>query len=84
MKTTSDINLRRNLASALDAVVADREPMIITRGNGKPPVVLVSLEDFASYKETHYLLRSPENATRLSASIRTFDNGKRRARIPKE
>ena len=84
MKITSYDNLRKNLASALDAVVADREPVIVTRENGKPAAVLMSLEDFASYEEMHYLLSNPKNAARLSASICALDNGKRRARIPKE
>ncbi|HTW36229.1 MAG TPA: type II toxin-antitoxin system prevent-host-death family antitoxin [Rhizomicrobium sp.] len=84
MKTTSYSNLRKNLASALDAVVDDREPVIITRDKGKPAAVLMSLEDFAAYEETHYLLRSPANAARLSTSIRALDRGKGRARKLKE
>jgi antitoxin YefM len=80
MKTTSYSNLRKNLANVLDAVVADREPMIITRGKGKPEAVLMSLEDFTSYEETHYLLRSPKNAVRLSASTRVLDKATGRAR----
>ena len=53
----------------LDEVTADHEPVIITRDRGKPAAVLMSLEDFASYEETRYLLRSPANADRLIASI---------------
>ena len=38
---------------------------MITRDRGKPAAVLMSLEDFASYEETRYLLKSPRNAERL-------------------
>lgn len=42
---------------------------------GKPSAVLMSLEDFASYEETRYLLRSPANAERLLASVAELDRG---------
>ena len=76
MQTTSYSALRKNLAAMLDRVTADREPVVITRDKGKPAAVLMSLEDFASYEETRYLLRSPGNAERLLASIGDLDQGK--------
>ncbi len=69
MQTTSYTQLRKSLAATLDRVAADRQPVIITRGKGKPAVVLMSLEEFASIEETRYLLRSPRNAERLLSSI---------------
>jgi antitoxin YefM len=48
----------------LDAVVNDREEVVITRA-GHEPVVIVSLDDFESLRETAYLMRSPANARRL-------------------
>jgi len=80
MRTTSYSDLRKNLASALDAVTADHEPIVITRERGKPAAVLMSLEDFASYEETRYLLRSPANAERLMDSIAELESGKGKAR----
>jgi antitoxin YefM len=62
------------VASVLDAVVNDREEVVITRV-GHEPAVIVSLEDYESLKETAYLLRSPENARRLLASIDRLENG---------
>ena len=76
MQTTSYSALRKNLAAMLDRVTADREPVVITRDKGKPAAVLMSLEDFASYEETRYLLRSPGNAERLLTSIADLDRGK--------
>jgi antitoxin YefM len=65
---------RARYAETLDAVVNDREEVIITRA-GHEPVVIVSLDDYQSLKETAYLLRSPENARRLLSSIDELENG---------
>ena len=69
MKTKSYSELRRNLAATLDSVTEDHEPVIITRDRGKPAAVLISLEDFAAYEESRYLLQSPRNADRLLKAI---------------
>ena len=75
MRTTSYSDLRRNLAATIDSVNADHEPVIITRDRGKPAAVLMSLEDFASYEETRYLLKSPPNAERLLEATAGLDAG---------
>ena len=36
----------------------------------------MSLDDFASYEETQYLLKSPRNAERLLKSIAELESGK--------
>lgn len=75
MRTTSYSDLRKNLAAMIDAVTADHEPIVITRDKGRPAAVLMSVEDFASYEETRYLLRSPANAERLLESIGELECG---------
>lgn len=80
MRTTSYSDLRKNLSAMIDAVTADHEPIIITRDRGRPAAVLMSVEDFASYEETRYLLRSPANAERLDASIKALEAGEGRGR----
>lgn len=75
MKTASYSDLRKNLAAMIDRVNDDHEPLVITRDKGKPSAVLMSLEDFASYEETRYLLRSPANAERLLKAISEMDEG---------
>jgi len=75
MKTLSSTALRANLSAVMDQVNDDHEPVIVTRAKGKP-VVMVSLEDWASMDETTYLLSSPENARRLRESIRRLNEGK--------
>lgn len=76
MRTTSFTNLRKNLAAEIDSVNHDHEPIIITRDGGKPSAVLMSLEDFASWQETHYLLKHPADAKRLLDSIAELEAGK--------
>ncbi|HEV8555707.1 MAG TPA: type II toxin-antitoxin system prevent-host-death family antitoxin [Actinophytocola sp.] len=65
---------RANYAETLDSVVNDREEVVITRA-GHEPVVIVSLDDYQSLKETAYLLRSPENARRLITAIERLESG---------
>ena len=75
MRAMSSSQLRRDLAGTLDRVAEDHEPVIITREGGKPAAVLVSLDDFGSYEETRYLLRSPRNAQALRESIAEIESG---------
>jgi antitoxin YefM len=68
MKAITYTAARENLASTMDRVCADHDPVIITR-NRDQAVVMISLEDFESLEETAYLLRSPANARRLLESV---------------
>ncbi|GAA0440192.1 type II toxin-antitoxin system Phd/YefM family antitoxin [Leifsonia naganoensis] len=74
MKTISYSESRAHYAATLDAVLDDREEVVITRA-GREPVVMVALEDYESLKETAYLLRSPANARRLIESIERLGDG---------
>ena len=74
MKTLSSTALRANLASVMDRVNDDHEPVIVTRAKGRP-VVMVSLEDWASMDETTYLLASPANARDLLEGIAELNRG---------
>jgi antitoxin YefM len=74
VKTMTYSESRANYAATLDAVVNDREEVIITRA-GHEPVVIVALDEYESLRETAYLLRSPENARRLLASIERLEQG---------
>jgi antitoxin YefM len=69
---------RANLASTMDRVCNDHEPLIITRSS-QQSVVMLSLEDFKALEETAYLLRSPANARRLLAAIQQLEGGKGKA-----
>lgn len=74
MKTISYTQSRQNYASVLESVIADREEVVITRA-GHESVVLLSLDDYQSLKETAYLLQNPANARRLLGSIERLEAG---------
>ncbi len=74
MRTLSSTELRQTLSTVMDRVNDDHEPVIVTRATGKP-VVMVSLEDWASMDETAYLLTSPENARRLRDGVAALNRG---------
>jgi antitoxin YefM len=64
MRTTSNGEFRKHPAATLESVTDDHAPVIITRDRGKSAAVLMSLDDFASYEQTRFLLQNPRNATR--------------------
>ena len=74
MRTMTYSESRANYAQTLNSVVDNREEVVITRA-GHEPVVIVSLDDYESLKETAYLLRSPENARRLLGAIERLEAG---------
>jgi antitoxin YefM len=75
MKTMSYTESRARYAEVLDGVTNDREEVVITRA-GHDPVVIVSLEDYESLKETAYLMRSPANARRLLDAMERLEAGR--------
>ena len=75
METINYSIFRSRLASILDKVNEDHQPVLITRQNGKPAIV-ISLEDFQAYEETAYLMASPRNARRLSRAIAEVESGR--------
>ncbi|MBD8057324.1 type II toxin-antitoxin system Phd/YefM family antitoxin [Rhodococcus ruber] len=74
MRTMSYSESCARYAEVLDSVVNDREEIVITR-SGHEPVVIVSLADFESLRETAYLTRSPANARRLLDAMERFEAG---------
>jgi len=75
MRTMTYSESRAHYAETLSAVVDDREEIVITRA-GHEPVVMVSLDEYESLKETAYLLRNPANARRLLGSIERLESGR--------
>lgn len=74
MDTVTYTTARANLASTMNRVCEDHEPLIITR-NSEQSVVMMSLDDYKALEETAYLLRSPANAQRLLASVAQLEGG---------
>lgn len=52
----------------------DAEELVVTR-SGPEPVVIISLAEYQSMKETEYLLRNPNNAAALRRSIAELERG---------
>jgi len=59
---------RANLAKLLDAIVEDREIVLIRR-RGAEDVALIAADELKSLLETAHLLRSPRNAERLLTAL---------------
>ena len=75
MRTMSYTESRARYAEVLDSVTNDREEVVITRA-GHVPVVMVSLADYESLRETAYLMRSPANARRLLDAMERLEAGR--------
>ncbi len=75
METINYTNIQEKIEQTMDLVCEEHNPIIITRNN-KPPVVIISLEDYQSLEETNYLLKSPKNAEYLLESIAELESGK--------
>ena len=74
MKVMSYSESRANYAEVLSNVVDVCEEVVITRA-GHDPVVIVSLAEYESLKETNYLLQSPANARVLKQRIERLERG---------
>jgi antitoxin YefM len=75
MQAITYTQARQNLAQTMSEVCDGHEPVIITRQKAAP-VVMLSLEDYNSLKETAYLLSNPANAELLLKSIADAESGK--------
>jgi antitoxin YefM len=68
MNAVTLADAKENLEQLVEQVLADAEPAILCTEKGEK-VVLVSLDEFNSWKETIYLLGNPANAAHLRESI---------------
>lgn len=75
MKAITYTAARENLASTMDQVCQDRDPVVITR-NRDQSVVMLSLDEYEALEETAHLLRSPANARRLLTALQQLESGK--------
>ena len=74
MEVVNYTNFRSNLKHWLDKAVNDMSDIVIKRKNGKD-LVLISLDEYNSLKETDYLLTG-KNREILLQSIEELENGK--------
>jgi antitoxin YefM len=74
MKTITYTAARENLASTMQQVCDDHDPVIVTRRRDQA-VVMMSIDDYTALEETAYLLRSPKNARRLHDAVDQLRSG---------
>lgn len=65
--------LRNNLKEVLDRVSEDKETYIVNRGSSN--AVIISLNEYNSWKETMYLMESESNRKRLEEAIEREKKG---------
>lgn len=70
---------RSSFKTVMDNVCKDHDPTVITRVNGDH-VVMLSMADYSSMKETLYLLSTDANANRLRSSLANLRAGKAQSR----
>jgi len=75
MRKVNYSELRDKLEENLDLVCENHEPLIVHRPDGKS-VVMISLEEYNSQKETEFLLSPEKNRERLLTSIKNIELGK--------
>lgn len=75
MKTANFTELRSNLKGFLDQVIANSEPLLISRPHNES-VVVISLEEYNALKETEYIMRQPEIMESLQAAEHDVEYGK--------
>lgn len=70
---------RAQLKGVMDRAIHDKQEVVVTRKKGES-VVVVSLDTWNAITETLHLLSTPQNASRLRASIAQLDavNGEER------
>lgn len=74
MKTTSYTDLKANLKSYIDAVIDNYNTVVVNHGNGKG-VVMISLDEYNSLKETEYLMSSPDTMKAIHKGEEDIKNG---------
>ena len=74
MRTANYTDLRANLKGYIDSVIDDCDTVIINRGNGTG-VVMISLDEYNSLKETEYIMSSPETMEAIRKGEEDIRNG---------
>jgi len=75
MQVVSLTEARNNLKAVFDSVYLDHEEVVVHR-KGKENVVVISMDEYNSMKETNYLLGNPKNRERLLSSLKHAREGK--------
>jgi antitoxin YefM len=75
MRTANYSELRNNLKHYLDGVINDSEPLLVHR-SGSESVVIISLDEYNSIKETEYIMKSPAMMNVIRKGKEEIEKGK--------
>jgi antitoxin YefM len=77
MVTANYSELRNNMKNYLNMVVENNEHLVVHR-SGNASVVVISLDEYNSMKETEYIMKSPAMMNRLKEAEKEMhaDKGK--------
>jgi len=73
MQVLNYTKLRNNLKAVIDSVSNDKDTVIVNRGDTN--VVIVSLDEYNSWKETEYLMSTETNRSRLAEAVERVEKG---------
>ena len=76
MKAISISALRKDMKEHFDYVSHSEDVIIIPRNKEEETIVIMSIQEYNSLKETEHLLSTSSNRTRLQESIKQATKGK--------
>ena len=76
MNTTTMREFRANLKAYFDSVEDNQDILLIPRSGKKEAMVIMTLSEYNSMKETEYLLSTEANRQALEKSMRELEEGK--------